>query len=133
MKRQFFLFILVGGFAAAVNLLSRMALSLLVNLELAIVLAFLLAMTVAYTLNRRFVFISSGRTVQDEYVRFGIVNLVALVQVFLITIGLDRYLFPMIGMEWHKTVIAHGIGVASPVFTSYLAHKLFTFSAKPES
>lgn len=132
MSRQFIVFVLVGGFAAMVNWLSRFGLSLAMPLEAAVIIAYLIGMTVAYIFNKKYVFAASGRTVTNEYIRFGIVNLVALVQVFAVTIGLDKYLLPMIGFDWHRTAIAHGIGVASPVLTSYLGHKFFTFSANQD-
>ena len=53
-------------------------------------LAYLVGMTIAYLLNRLFVFERSGRAVADEYVRFGIVNLVALAQVWIVSVGLAR-------------------------------------------
>ena len=136
MSRQFIIFALVGGFAAGVNWGSRYLLSVALTLEAAIIIAYIIGMTVAYFLNRWFVFGQSGRSIRDEYTRFGIVNLVALVQVFLVTIGLDRYLFPAIGLDWHKTEIAHAIGVASPILTSFIGHKYFTFrddSGTPKS
>ena len=130
MNRQFILFFVAGGVAAAVNWLSRIAFSAFVSLELAVIFAFGVGLTTGYLLNRRFVFESSGRSVQDEYSRFLLVNLVALVQVFAITIGLSRWFFPALDFTWHKDEIAHAIGVASPIITSYIGHKYFTFSQR---
>ena len=128
MTRQFGLFVVAGGIAAAVNWLSRIALSTVMSLEFAVIVAYGIGMTTAYLLNRRFVFDRSGRGVYDEYSRFFIVNLVAFIQVFAVTISLSRWLFPLLEFTWYKDEIAHAIGVVSPIATSFIGHKYFTFS-----
>jgi putative flippase GtrA len=55
------------------------------------------------------------------------VNLLALVQVWLISVGLVRLVFPAIGFIWQAETMAHAIGVVSPVITSYFAHKYYSF------
>jgi putative flippase GtrA len=127
--RRFALFLVVGGFAALVNILSRFPLNLVMPYEAAIVVAYVCGMTTAYALNRIFVFAQSGRTVGDEYVRFTLVNLVAVAQVWLVSVGLARLVFPAIGFAWHPETVAHVIGVAVPAYTSYLGHKYFSFAA----
>ena len=127
--RQFILFMLVGGVAAAVNVLSRIGLSLAMAFEVAVILAYVCGMTAAYALNRALVFAPSGRAVPHEYMRFAIVNLVAVAQVWVVSVGLARLVFPWLGFAWHAETVAHVIGVAVPVFTSYLGHKHFTFAA----
>src|SRR5687768_14180457 len=117
LDNKFIGFVLVGGFAAVVNVVSRVALGTVLSYDLSIVFAYLCGMTTAYVLNRLYVFERSGRTVASEYVRFGLVNLVGLAQVWLVSVVLARYLFPAIGFAWHAETIAHGIGVASPIVT----------------
>lgn len=128
MNRPFIRFALSGGFAAAVNILSRMALSQVTNYSAAIVIAYLLGMTTAYVLMKLFVFEQSGRSVQNEYIRFGLVNLVALVQVWAVSLALARFVFPWLGFDFHAETVAHVIGVLSPIATSYFMHKYFTFA-----
>ena len=81
-------FMLAGGIAAGVNILSRIALSHLMSYGISIVVAYLIGMTTAYLLMRLFVFDASGSSVSHEYMRFGLVNLAALVQVWLVSEGL---------------------------------------------
>lgn len=131
LKREFVVFVATGAFAAGCNWLARLVLSMHMSLELAIVLAYLVGMTVAYVLSRIFVFEKSGRSVSGEYFRFALVNVVALIQVWLVTVGMAKYLLPALGWTWHPEDIAHAAGVASPVLTSYLGHRHFTFSQKP--
>lgn len=128
LSREFLVFLLVGGFAAGVNVLSRIGFNLILSYEVSIVLAYLCGMTTAYVLNRIYVFKTSGRSVSSEYARFGLVNVVALIQVWLVSVGLAHYLFPAIGMVWHADTIAHGIGVSVPIVSSYFGHKYFSFA-----
>ena len=130
MTRRFALFVVAGGIAALVNIASRIALNLVMPYEVAIVVAYVCGMTTAYALNKLFVFERSGRAVTDEYVRFTLVNLVAVAQVWLVSVGLARLLFPAVGITWHAETVAHVIGVIVPVFTSYLGHKHFSFAAR---
>lgn len=123
----FLRFVISGGIAAAVNILSRVALSQIMSYGSAIVIAYVIGMTTAYVLMKLFVFDVSGKTVTQEYVRFILVNLVSLAQVWLVSVGLADWLFPAIEFHWHAETIAHIIGVISPVVTSYTAHKYFTF------
>ena len=130
--RQFSTFVFVGGVAALVNWLSRMGFSAAgLNLTAAVICAYVIGMTTAYVLSRRFVFEATGQAVSGEVVRFMLVNLVAATQVWLVTIGLHDWLFPKIDFDWHAGSVAHGIGVASPVMTSYLGHRFFTFRRTP--
>lgn len=130
MNLQFLKFLVTGGIAALVNLLSRYALNHVMSFEAAVVLAYLLGMATAYLLARRFVFDASGRSVASEVRRFVLVNLVALGFVWAISVGLARVVFPAIGMTWHADDIAHLIGVLAPAVTSYVGHRFYTFARK---
>ena len=129
-RKRFTLFLFAGGTAALVNILSRIAFNWLMPYEVAIVVAYLCGMTTAYLLNKHFVFASSGRGVASEYTRFALVNLAAVAQVWIVSVGLARLVFPAISFIWHAETVAHVIGVTIPVFTSYLGHKHFSFAAK---
>lgn len=130
MSPQFARFVAVGVVAAAANVGSRLVFSLFAPYGWAIVLAYLVGMTTAYILNRMFVFQTSGRSKRDEYLRFSLVNLVALAQVWAVSEGLARYVFPTIGFHWHAETVAHAVGVATPIFSSYLGHKHFSFAVR---
>lgn len=127
MSRNFILFLAIGGLAAAVNVVARILFNYVVPFEIAIVLAFPVALTVAFALNRKYVFHAEHGKSATQYARFLFVNLVALVQVWLVSVGLSQWLFPTLGFTWHPETVAHAIGVASPIVTSYLAHKHFSF------
>jgi len=129
-RRRILLFLLAGSIAAVVNILSRIVFNWAMRYEIAIIVAYLCGMTTAYILNKVFVFDASGRGVSNEYLRFTLVNLIAVAQVWIVSVVLARIVFPATGFGWHSETIAHVIGVAVPIFTSYLGHKHFTFAAK---
>ena len=126
-RQRFARFLIVGGLSAIVTILSRIALNVVMSYQAAILVSYVFGMTTAYTLNKLFVFTPSGRAVHDEYVRFTIVNLVAVVQVWIVSVGLAFYVFPWIGFAWHAKTVAHILGVAAPTLTSYYGHKHFSF------
>lgn len=126
-SRQFALFVLAGGLAALVNIAARWVLDLAMPYDAAIVLAYLCGMVTAFMLNRR-VFAASG-AYGGQAVRFALVNAVAAAQVWAVSVFLSRVLFPAVGFDWHPETVAHVIGVGSPIVTSYLAHKHFSFKA----
>ena len=126
--RQFWAFLLVGGLAATVNWFSRIILSGQgISFEVAVVVAYILGMAMAYLLSRVFVFEKTGRSLAGEITRFTLVNLLALVVVFVVSVTLESWALPAIGWTWRTAEVAHGIGVLSPVVTSYLGHRYFTF------
>ncbi|GAC1339352.1 MAG: hypothetical protein NVSMB18_07400 [Acetobacteraceae bacterium] len=127
---RFASFIVTGGIAAGVNVLSRYVLSLAIPYEIAVAIAYLFGMTTAFLLARRFVFADSGRPWWSEYGRFALVNVASFIQVWLVSVLLARVLFPNIGFEWHAEDVAHVIGVASPIVLSYYLHKHFSFKSK---
>jgi putative flippase GtrA len=131
--RRFGSFAVAGGIAALTNLVSRYILSHFTTYELAVAIAYLCGMIIAFLLTRRFVFAESGRFWGVEFGRFTVVNLASLIQVWILSVGLARLLFPQVGFAWHPEEVAHFIGVASPIATSYYAHKHFSFKGSSAS
>ena len=127
MNSEFFRFVLAGAIAAGANIMSRWLLSFVMPFGASIIFAYLVGMIAAFCLTRQFVFEKSNRSVSNEAVRFVLVNLVALLQVWIISVGLADWIFPMIGLVWQAELIAHIVGVLSPIVVSYFGHKYFTF------
>ncbi|SOE80825.1 Putative flippase GtrA (transmembrane translocase of bactoprenol-linked glucose) [Caballeronia arationis] len=126
-SKQFFVFLLTGGFAAAVNWGSRIVFNRWMPFSAAIVVAYIAGMITAFVLARIFVFKSSSQSTGRSILFFTLVNLVAVLQTWAVSVGLAYYVFPQLGMTWHDRDIAHLIGVMIPVFTSYIGHKKFSF------
>jgi putative flippase GtrA len=127
--RQFAGFVVVGGLAALVNIAARLALNPFTRFEVAVILAYCVGVAVAFVLNRYFVFHHAPSRSAKAFVRFVGVNLVALAQVYAVSVLLARLVFPAIGFTFQAETIAHILGVASPVLTSFVLHKHYTFAA----
>jgi putative flippase GtrA len=121
-------FLAVGGTAAVLNIGLRALLGRFMAFEWAVAFAYLIAMSTAFMGNRRWVF-PVYTDWRIAYWRFFVVNLAALAQVWLISVGLYRLIFPAIGFTWHAELMAHIVGVLSPVVTSYYAHKHYSFKS----
>ncbi len=126
-SRQFVSFVIVGGTAALVNFIARILYNIHVNYEWAVFLAYLTGMIAAYLLSRYFVFGGTEGSRLTEFYRFALVNLFAVIQVWGISVGLARYVFPAINYDFYAYEVAHIIGLGIPVFTSYLGHKYYSF------
>ncbi len=127
---EFVRFLATGGIAACVNIGVRIPLGLILPYSVSIVVAYLIGMTTAFVLAQLFVFDVSDRPRAVQYARFTMVNAVALLQVWLVSIFFEQIVFPRWGMMWQPKTVAHAIGVISPVFTSYYGHKFFSFRGR---
>lgn len=128
MSRQFLLFIICGGTAAAVNVGSRILFSLAVPFEVAVCLAYGLGMLTAFILNRVLVFKGSDRPIGQQAAWFIAINVISLLQTLAISVLLKRWLLPLLNWPLDIPLSAHLVGVAVPIFTAYLGHKHFTFA-----
>ena len=126
-SRQFVLFLATGGFAALVNFGSRIVLSRWLSFSWAVVLAYLIGMATAFVLARAFVFTTSGQTVGESALRFALVNVAAVAQTWLISMALAYWVLPWLGVDRWRLELAHAVGVMAPVFSSYLAHRHWSF------
>jgi len=127
LSRQFVLFLVAGGLAAAVNFGSRILLSQWLHYVPAIVIAYCLGMITAFTLNKLFVFSDAGNRLHHQVLWFIAINLAAVAQTIVISLLFARWVLPALGVDFHNETIAHAIGVAVPVVTSYIGHKRFSF------
>ena len=126
-SRQFLLFLITGGLAALVNVISRVGLSQLLRFELAVLLAYGVGMLTAYVLARKFVFLQSRTSVRRSFAAFALVNLFAVLQTLLVSVGLRNWLLPLLGIVVLRDLIAHSVGVLVPVVSSYFGHKHISF------
>ena len=101
-SRQFVMFLVTGGLAAAVNFGSRILYNQWMGFSAAIVLAYITGMITAFVLARIFVF-------QDSQ--------------------LADHVLPSLGVQRFVHEIAHAVGVVVPVFSSYLGHKHLSFKS----
>lgn len=129
-RNQFVGFIVAGGIAAIVNFLSRIVFNLFFGYAVSIILAYLVGMVTAFLLNRHAVFAPSGKSMGVEAIWFTVVNLLAVTQTLIISLLLANVVFPEFGLETYPREIAHAIGIAVPVVTSYFGHRYWTFGKR---
>lgn len=125
--RQFIFFLLTSGFAALVNIGSRIVLNRWMPYSAAIVVAYICGMLTAFILNRLFVFRETVNPLHYQAFWFTLVNLAAVLQTLIVSLALARWLFPAIAFHWHAETVAHAFGVAAPVLTSFIGHKHLSF------
>lgn len=125
-SRQFLGFLITGGLAAAVNFGSRIVYNQWLDFSASVVLAYLTGMVTAFILARRFVFTEASQSLQKSAAIFALVNGVAVLQTWAVSMAL-YYALPRLGVNAWVPEIAHAVGVMLPVFTSYLGHKKYSF------
>jgi putative flippase GtrA len=81
-----------------------------------------------YFLFRIFVFKVQRQYTFRSGAYFILVNLVGILQAWMISVGLVNYLFPILEFDFYNLEIAHSIGILVPAFTSYFGHKWLSFS-----
>jgi putative flippase GtrA len=125
-SRQFLGFVVTGGLAACVNLGSRFVYNHWLDFSTSVVLAYLTGMVTGFFLVRSFVFTQSTTSMQRSAFFFVLINGVAVLQTWAVSMIL-YHLLPLVGIHRFVPELAHAVGVAVPVFTSYLGHKKFSF------
>ncbi len=127
LSRQFILFLITGGTAAAVNFGSRIVYNRWMEFSIAIIAAYLTGMVTAFVLAKLFVFTNGLQGIRRSAVIFTLVNLVAVVQTWMISMGLAYYVLPWMKVSRFVPEISHAVGVMVPVFTSFIGHKRWSF------
>ena len=120
-------FLLTGGTAAVINFGSRILYSQWLGFSSAVIFAYITGMIVAYVLAKLFVFKECQQTASRSITFFILVNGVAILQTWAISMVLAYYLLPALGITVFVREIAHAAGVIFPVFTSYIGHKRWSF------
>lgn len=129
LQKEFILFIIAGGIAACANFFSRILFNFFFSYSTSVILAYIIGMIVAYTLMKLKVFNNRDKNSLKAVGMFVAVNMVALVQTYVIAVG-SVYLCDLNGITmWgYHHEICHFLGLAVPVFTSYFGHKYLTFN-----
>lgn len=125
---QVFRFLIAGTFAAFVNWVARIALSVFLPFEASILLAYIIGMSTGYVLYARYVYVD--RQVRSDTWRsvgvFLIVNVLSAGLVLGLSIvflsGLSA-LFPTFVAE----ALAHGFAMVIGAVANYIAHSRITF------
>jgi putative flippase GtrA len=129
LARQFVRLLAAGGTAALANFGSRFLFSEFMAFEYAVVLAFFVGLGTGFILSRSYVFAPSQHAVHVEMTYYLFVNLLALLQTWLLSVYLAKILTPQLGQAMAQAV-AHLAGIMLPVITSYFGHRYFTFKER---
>jgi len=124
---QFAFFLVLGGFAALTNIVTRYLLNFVMPFEPAVILAYIAGMIIAFALYGSLLFDGSESALSRRIIRFTQVNLLGGFLAWVVSTVMARILLPAARWEWHPFEVAHIIGVVTPTFTSYLLHKHYTF------
>jgi len=127
LSKEFVGFLVTGSIAAAINFLSRIFYNQYCSFSASVIFAYLTGMVTAFILAKLFVFKQSTQSVGRSAAIFALVNVVAAAQTWAISMGLNYYLLPALGITRFVPEISSAIGIAFPVFTSYLGHKHWSF------
>lgn len=124
---RFARFLVVGGFAALINFLSGMMLRTWLAFAAAALVAYAIGMIVAFVLNRRLVFLGTSSPVHVQATWFVLVNMIGATLTVTIGVLFAHIVLPALQWSWYPDTVAHAIGIAMPVFTSYLGHRHLSF------
>jgi putative flippase GtrA len=124
----FIKFLMTSGTSAMFNILLRYILTPFIGYNISIFFSYLFSMTIAWILARLFVFSHSTSTTLKEYTKFTIVNIFSLIQVWGVSVFLDKYVFPSYHFIYYPETVAHALGIFSLSLSSYWLHKHFTFN-----
>lgn len=133
LSAQFLRFLLANSLAALTNIMTRLFGSLFVADSLAVVAGFFAGLSTSYLLCRGFVFRTARKASLSEVLRFASINFLALMLTWLVYhLALQWLVGARLGPATNQGLrtSAHALGVAAPVFFSFLAQKTFTFRQK---
>lgn len=125
---QVFRFLIAGTFAAFVNWVARIALSVFLPFEASILLAYVIGMSTGYVLYARYVYVDR-QTRSDTWRSVGVFLIVNVLSAGLV-LGLSvmflsglSALFPIITAQ----ALAHGFAMVLGAVANYCAHSRITF------
>ena len=124
---RFIRFVLLGGLAAVVNFGSRFVFSLAMPFEAAVICAYVVAAATGFILFSLFVFPGSPRPKSQQTFAFLAVSAAGMALTWIVSVTLLRFIFPAIAFSGPREAVAHALGLAVPIVTSYYGHKRFTF------
>lgn len=84
-------------------------------------------MITAFFLAKQYVFTRSRISLRRSFAGFALVNLVAVLQTWVVSVAMRNWVLPLLGIIALRDLIAHTTGVLVPVVTSYLGHKHISF------
>jgi putative flippase GtrA len=95
--------------------------------EAAVICAYVVAAATGFILFSLFVFPGSSRPLSQQTVTFLAVSAGGMALTWVVSVTLLRFVFPAIAFNGPREAVAHALGLAVPIVTSYFGHRRFTF------
>ncbi len=98
------------------------------SFEISVLMAYPIGMITAFLLNRMLTFIVyDAKPIYKQFTYFVIFNFIGIAETVLVSIVLAEYVFILFVTGPLRYDLAHALGLAVPMFTSFLGHKYFSF------
>ena len=94
-----------------INFGARIMLNVWLSFSMSIILAYVAGAVTAYLLTRAFVFTDSQQSVSHSIGFFILINLVAVLQTWIVSMALADYVLPAMHVDAFRKEIAHGVGI----------------------
>ncbi|MFN5117124.1 MAG: GtrA family protein [Cyanobacteriota bacterium] len=130
-RQKFGRFLLTGGSSAIVNIISRGILSSFVNFSTSVILSYVIGMVLAYTLARRYVFVSSKASRARSISGFIVVNIFGALLTLFFSVQLRALLGHLFGLNTFVEYLAHFLALSVSSVTSFVGHKFISFRDTP--
>lgn len=129
-QKEFLRYVVSGGTATIANLAAIWLSRWYVNYEIAVAIGAIIGTGTTYLLTKIFVFKSKSKNFDfSEIIRFLSVHAVVCIQIWLVSVLLEKLLEPYLSTDNIRESIASLIGVGSVVFTGFFLHRYVTFRA----
>lgn len=132
LRNKFFRYIISGSTATIVNLAAVWLARQLTDYSVAVSVGAVAGTATTYLLTKRFVFNATERVFDHaEIVRFLLVHTIVCIQIWIVSVSLERWMLPVNWDDGLREAVASFVGVGSVVFTGFFLHRHVTFRAVP--
>lgn len=127
-RREFIRYVISGGSATVVNLAAVWLSRQFAGYEIAVAIGAIFGTATTYLMTKTFVFNATSKAIDySEIARFLCIHGLVCLQIWLVSVSLNRWILPAIGIDAYREAIASVIGVGSVVFTGYFLHRKVTY------
>lgn len=130
-SKEFIRYVISGCCATAVNLAVVLLARQFISYEIAVFIGAIFGTSTTYLMTKIFVFGAKNNTVDySEIVRFICIHGVVCLQIWFVSVSLERWILPVFELGPYREAMASFIGVGSVVFTGYFLHRNVTYDMR---
>ena len=127
-QKEFVRYVISGGTATILNLATVWLSRQVTTYEIAVFIGAMVGTATSYILTKTVVFNSNKKAFDHmEMVRFLSVHAVVCLQIWLVSVSLERWLLPAGWSSDARETLASAIGVGSVVLTGFILHRNVTY------